>query len=117
MATGTSYSEAQPAVQVVEERVAPRPTSLFAHWRTWLSLSPARFIIAAAAVLLTTPSLRAGLIADDLFHQLMLRKVPGVPGLSYRPLDLFRFATGDTASNHALMDSGVFPWWADPRAL
>jgi hypothetical protein len=89
------------------------------HWlpaRAWLSDPRAGLVIAAAAVLLITPSLRVGLVLDDLFHELMLRPEPGVVGLSYRPFDLFSFATGDTASNRALMDEGVFPWWADPRA-
>jgi hypothetical protein len=91
--------------------------SIVAPWRTWLSHPRTRFVIAAAAVLLVTPSLGTGLIVDDLFHELMLREDPGLAGLSHRPFDLFRFATGDVAANHALMDEGVFPWWADPRAL
>lgn len=82
----------------------------------WLARPGTSSIIAVIAVLLVTPSLRVGLILDDLFQQLMLRPDPGVAGLSYRPFDLFRFADGAPVTNHALMDEGVFPWWADPQA-
>jgi hypothetical protein len=66
------------------------------------------------ALLLTAPALRTGLVADDLFHELMLRPDPGIAGIVHRPFDLFAFATGDVAANHQLMDEGVFPWWTDP---
>jgi hypothetical protein len=66
------------------------------------------------ALLLTAPALSTGLVADDLFHELMLRPDPGIQGIVHRPFDLFAFATGDAAANHQLMDEGVFPWWADP---
>jgi hypothetical protein len=114
MATGTSYPEASVArrgggLAAGRARLVP--------WRSWLSQPRAGLVIAAAAVLLVTPSLGGGLIFDDLLQQLMLRDDPGLTGLSHRPFDLFRFATGDVVANHALMDEGVFPWWADPRAL
>jgi hypothetical protein len=56
-------------------------------------------------------------VADDFFHQLMLRPAPGVAGLVYRPLDLFRFASGDPRAAWQLMDEGVFAWWTDPHAV
>jgi len=87
-----------------------------ARWRDYLAAPRARLVIAALAVLLVAPSLRVGLVGDDLFHVLMLRPEPGVRGLAHGPLDLFRFATGRADANHALMDEGVFPWWADPEA-
>jgi len=98
-------------------RVAEHPHWVLARTRAWLSRPRIGFIIAGVGVLLVTPSLGVGLVVDDLFHELMLRNEPGMAGLSYRPLDLFRFATGDPAANHALIDEGVFPWWTDPRAL
>jgi hypothetical protein len=96
--------------------VVEHPSSLLALARACLSRPRIGLVIAVAAVLLVTPSLTAGMVLDDLFHELMLRRDPGVAGLSHRPFDLFSFATGDTAANHALMDEGVFPWWADPAA-
>ncbi len=116
MSIGTSHAQAKAATKA-EALVAERPNSLLARTRAWLLRPHAPFIIAAAAVLLITPSLSVGLVVDDLFHELMLRKQSGVAGLPHRPLDLFRFATGDPAANHALMDEGVFPWWTDPQAL
>jgi hypothetical protein len=56
-------------------------------------------------------------VADDYFHQLMLRPEPGVAGLAHRPFDLFRFASGDASAARQLMDEGVFAWWTDPRAV
>jgi len=87
-----------------------------ARWRGYLAAPRARLVIAGIAVLLVAPSLRVGLVGDDLFHVLMLRPGTSVRGLPHGPLDLFRFATGQAAANRALMDEGVFPWWADPQA-
>ena len=52
-------------------------------------------IVAALAVLLASPALRAGLILDDFYHRAVLR-----PGLPYRdllgpPAEMFRFFRGD----------------------
>lgn len=77
----------------------------------------ARWFILLIALLLTSTSLTAGKGLDDFLHELMLRKSPGVSGLLYRPLDLFSFATGDARASRALMDEGVFPWWADTHAV
>ena len=87
-----------------------------ARWRQSLAAPRARLVIAGIAVLLVAPSLRVGLVGDDLFHVLMLRPAPGVNGLPHGSLDLFRFASGQPGANRALMDEGVFPWWADPQA-
>ncbi|HWO14039.1 MAG TPA: hypothetical protein VNN80_31260, partial [Polyangiaceae bacterium] len=67
-------------------------------------------------LLLLCPSLKAGLVADDYVHALMLRDDPGLRGLQRSPFDLFRFADGLPASAQALIEEGVFPWWADPEA-
>ena len=71
----------------------------------------------ALGLLLVSPCLTTGWLADDFFHQLMLRPDPGVAGLSYRPFDLFRFADGNPSTAHRLIDQGVFSWWADPHAV
>jgi hypothetical protein len=70
------------------------------------------------AALLTAPSLGGGLVLDD--HVLAYGASGGseVPGLHLSPLSLFRFTTGRTEDNHALMDQGVLlPWWSDPHHL
>jgi hypothetical protein len=66
---------------------------------------------------LLSPALFSGLVADDYFHELMLRDDPGVRGLSHGALDLFRFADGRPESARALIEEGVFPWWVDPKVL
>jgi hypothetical protein len=83
-------------------------------WTKCLSTTRGRAAIVLLALLLASPSLGTGLVADDFFHELMLDSEPGVQGIEHRPLDLFAFATGDAAANHRLMDEGVFPWWTDP---
>ncbi len=83
----------------------------------WLSTDRGRAIIILAALLLVSPALCTGLVADDLIHELMLDPHPGIEGIRYRPLDLFAFATGDAIANHQLMEEGVFPWWADRHVL
>jgi hypothetical protein len=71
----------------------------------------------ALGVILSSPCLATDWVADDLFHQLMLRPEPGVAGLAYRPFDLFRFASGDPGAARQLMNEGVFAWWTDPHAI
>lgn len=83
-------------------------------WKPWLSTHRGHAAIVVVALLLTAPALGTGLVADDLFHELMLRTDPGVGENLSRPFDLFAFATGDISANHRLMDEGVFPWWTDP---
>ena len=74
----------------------------------------AAFAIILLGVLLASPSLFTSPVADDLLHELLLRENPGVLGLVPRDIDLFRFASGEPARAHALMNEGVFPWWTDP---
>jgi hypothetical protein len=92
-----------------------------ARRREWLlSLRSARSVALLAiglALVLVSPCLWTGWVADDWLQLLMLRREPGVPGLLYRPLDSFRFATGDAQLTRQLVDAGVFPWWVDPDAV
>src|SRR4051812_14473201 len=71
------------------------------------------FWLVLLGLVLVTPSLFTGLVADDLLHQLLLRQRPGIPGLSPSTVDLFHFARGDPASARQLMNHGVFAWWTD----
>jgi hypothetical protein len=68
-------------------------------------------------VLLVSPSLFTGLVADDYFHALSVRDDPAVRGLQHATFDLFRFATGSERRALDLMEEGIFPWWADPHAV
>ena len=83
--------------------------------RGWLASRRASRVIVALAVLLCVPSLTTGLVADDYVHQCILGGGDGIPGLPANRLDLFTFASGIPARNHALVDAGVFPWWTDPE--
>jgi len=69
------------------------------------------------ALALASPCLWTGWVADDWIQQLMLRRDGGVPGIAYQPFDLFRFASGDPEQVRQLIDQGVFPWWAHPKAV
>jgi hypothetical protein len=94
--------------------------SIAALWQTLrqhVSLRHTTLLCCAIGVCLLSPSLLTGLVADDYFHELMLREDPGVRGLSHRPLDLFRFADGSAERARALINEGVFPWWVDPKVL
>jgi hypothetical protein len=73
--------------------------------------SPAFWI--GSALLLASPSLFAGWVADDYLLLISLQERPRIAGLALRPLDLFRFASGDPGAARDLMEQGVFPWWAD----
>jgi hypothetical protein len=74
----------------------------------------APFWVTAAATLLVLPSVTAGLAVDDYLHILVLSGSEAFPGFARHPLDLFRFAHPPT--NPALLEDGIFPWWADVEA-
>jgi hypothetical protein len=81
-----------------------------------LAKPAARRLFIAAAVFLVLPSLSSGLASDDYVLASQLRAPGAIPGLSRGIHDLFVFAPGEAAASHALMEQGVFPWWADPGA-
>lgn len=73
-------------------------------------------IVTAIALALLSPCITTKPVADDLLHRIMLRQGAGIPALARRPFDLFSFASGEPDSARELVEAGVFPWWADPRA-
>jgi hypothetical protein len=84
----------------------------------WLEARPrAALGIVVLGVVLASPSLFTGLVADDLWHELLLRQHPTIPELSSKTWDLFHFAGGDPASARQLMNHGVFPWWTDAHLV
>lgn len=89
---------------------------MFGRIRRWLSARHAPLVIILGGLALVSPALGGDFVADDHLHRILSRDDPGIDGLSSRPFDLFVFASGDPAANHALMDAGVFPWWTAPEA-
>lgn len=81
--------------------------------RTLLERPHADRWIILLATLLVCASLDTGLAADDYLHQLILSGSHAIEGFVRARLDLFHFAS--PAHNRALLDEGVFPWWADPN--
>lgn len=79
----------------------------FLHWRFMPHSA------AAISLLLCSPTLAAGLIADDYIQQLILRGADALPAYKQHWSALFAFATADNRA--ALMDDGVLPWWTDPE--
>ncbi|HWE28319.1 MAG TPA: hypothetical protein VHB97_09975 [Polyangia bacterium] len=65
---------------------------------------------------LAAPSLTTGFVADDWLQLLITRGWQSrLPGLPTSKLDLFSFAGHTVGGNLAAMDTGMFPWWADPE--
>jgi hypothetical protein len=92
------------------------PPLPWARVQRWLAHRRAVAAILCVALLLACASLDTGLGADDHIHALILRGEVPFEGWARAPLDLFRFADGVPAHTRALMEQGVFPWWADPEA-
>ena len=66
------------------------------------------------ALLLVSPSLGVGPMADDYMHMARVDPRLHVPGFAYAPLDLFTFASGDPKQRAVLLEEGVFGWWMAP---
>ena len=67
------------------------------------------------AVVLVMPSLRGGLVGDDVRHALILRGDSEIELLQeFGPLDLFVFATGEPEYTARMQEIGIYPWWASP---
>lgn len=85
--------------------------------RLRLALASRWMPLAAAglAVLLTLPSLRAGLVLDDFFHKTVATQRHPLPDSHRSPIDLFRFLQADPARAQQLIDFGLVPWWTWPQ--
>ena len=93
-------------------------SSLVARWLSsrWLPLA-----LALLAMLLTVPSLTAGLALDDFYHRYTLLSrsdLPALPslwrdgGLLPVMMKLFAFAENDPVTRLQQNDLGLYPWWA-----
>lgn len=69
------------------------------------------FYAAILAIVLTLPSLKAGLFVDDYHHKLLMDGSDSPIGLLDSPIDMFRFFDGDPERISELMDYGFLPWW------
>lgn len=66
----------------------------------------------AAALYLRREALSVGFVADDYAQIDMLEGHYPVPRASW---DLFSFSNGSAAEGRRLIESGFYPWWADPE--
>ncbi len=66
----------------------------------------------ALGAVLRWPILSSGFYADDFDHHAMQVGAYPVPRARF---DMFNFGNGSATENRALMQSGHFPWWSDPR--
>jgi hypothetical protein len=67
--------------------------------------------VAILAVILTLPSLKAGLIGDDYHHKLLMSGSKSIVKLLDSPIDMFRFFDGNPERIFKLKDYGILPWW------
>jgi hypothetical protein len=63
------------------------------------------------ALVLVSPSLKTGLVADDFIHRLRLDPGRRLAGFEPAPFDLFVFASGQPEQRRHLMEVGLFAWW------
>ncbi len=88
-----------------------------AVFKSWLSKRYASSVIISVAMLLTASSLNTGLVADDFFHELILKGGGDIPGIPSDPLRLFVWASGDEQTARSFMDTGMTGWWTDPSLV
>ncbi len=74
------------------------------------------FSVAIVAIILTLTSLKAGLIADDYHHKLLMSGSKSPIRLLNSPIDMFRFIDGDPKRTAKIIDYGFFPWWTYEKA-
>ena len=95
---------------------AAKSAKVFAWAKSWLAHGRIPLVAACLAFLLTLPSLRVGLEADDYFHRMCFAKPQTFSEVSPSSWDLFKFFDGDEKRNRKLMDLGMLPWWTHPKA-
>ncbi|SET87826.1 hypothetical protein SAMN05443572_103629 [Myxococcus fulvus] len=76
-------------------------------WWTW----PRSLLLALAlGTLVSLPSLRVGLLLDDLVHRLALSGQVAALG-DWGPLTLYEFVGGPRTDPQRLREAGLLPWW------
>ena len=82
--------------------------------KRWLGSERLPAFAVLVACLLSLPSLRTPLVADDLWHRAMLRNDTRWIPTSGGPLSLFEFSRGTAEESARLIESGFAPWWMNP---
>lgn len=90
----------------------PSPANRITRLLAWRGFP---WVVIVLALLACGQVLGMDTAADDWLHQLYSAPSAQLQGLTPRPWNLFVFADGDPQANHALIDAGIFPWWADPE--
>ncbi|WP_338866357.1 hypothetical protein [Myxococcus stipitatus] len=88
------------------------PPRAGSRW-TW----PRSLVLALGlGILLSLPSLRVGLMLDDLMHRLVITGTVNGHG-DWGPLSLYEFVGGPGTQPERLRESGLLPWWASDALL
>ena len=97
-------------------RTGSRRRALIAWLRPRLGSPRAHRLVLVVALLLASPTLWLSLDSDDYLQLVSLDPTLDIEGLERAPWDLYAYAR-DRASNLALREEGVWPWWTDPDAV
>ncbi|MBX3210541.1 MAG: hypothetical protein KF850_00755 [Labilithrix sp.] len=82
--------------------------------KTWLSSPRFPAVAVLIACILSLPTLRTRLVADDLWHRAMMRNDARWLPVSGSPMTLFTFASGSPEEGARVLESGFAPWWTPP---
>jgi hypothetical protein len=92
-----------------------RPARGVGVWlRAKLARPRASWQVAALALVVLLPTVRIGLVADDLFERLT---VEGKLGPAAGRFDLFDLISDSPALRVHLEELGIYPWWIGPHTL
>lgn len=81
----------------------------------WLLRQRYPAVLVALGLLLTLPSLWAGLQLDDFTIRAAVSRSEIAEGIAGNPWEPFMFLDGDPEHTRKLMDRGLAVWWTDPR--
>ncbi|MBX3223260.1 MAG: hypothetical protein KF795_22300 [Labilithrix sp.] len=87
---------------------------LASRLKTWLSSPRFPAVAVLIACVLSLPTLRIRLVADDLWHRAMTQHDTRWNPTASNPLSLFTFASGAPDESARLLESGFAPWWMPP---
>ncbi|MCW5832048.1 MAG: hypothetical protein KIS78_06295 [Labilithrix sp.] len=82
--------------------------------KTWLSSPRFPAVAVLIACVLSLPTLRTRLVADDLWHRAMIQKDVRWLPVAGSPTTLFTFASGSAEEGARVLESGFAPWWMTP---
>lgn len=94
----------------------PRSRRWVRRGQAWFGAHRAPALIIAFALLTSLPMFWVQLDSDDYFQLVSLSEGADIDGMARAPWDLYAFAKNE-ATNVALRNEGVWPWWADTSVL